>query len=331
MTLPKLDSVSLPWPVEWGQVFGAERPIILEIGFGLGHFLVFLHQQHPDKNIVGLEISNMCLVKAEKAIVREGMDNVRVIRSRAETALHHLFRPKSLTEIHINFPDPWFKERHSGRRLMQRDTLDAMVSRLLPGGKLYLATDIIAYAEMSAELVANTPGLTNQFDTPWVNTMPGRIVTKYEKKAHQAGRTCYYFAYQRNDQPAPDVPLITESPMPHMVIKTPLGLDDLAGVAINDYHSETDETRVNYMQIYHSEQALLFEIFVHEATIDQHTALVLVAREGHPDEYTLKLSAIGNPRPTDGIHRAVAHLGDALLRMHPDTSIVQNKVKSQSP
>lgn len=328
MTLPKLDSFALPWPVDWGAVFGTERPLILEIGFGLGHFLAFLHQQHPDKNIIGLEINNMCLVKAEKAIVRDGMDNVRVIRSRAETALHHLFPPESLTEVHINFPDPWFKERHSGRRLMQRDTLDAIVSRLIPDGKLYLATDIIAYAEMSAELLADTPGLTNQLDTPWVNTMPGRIVTKYEKKARKAGRTCYYFAYRRNAQPAPNVPLITESPMPHMVMQTPLDLDALANVNVSDYRSETDETRINFMQAYRGERTLLFEIFVHEATIDQHTALVLVEREGQPGEYTLKLSAIGNPRPTDGMHRAVAHLGDALLAMHPESRIIQHKVKS---
>jgi hypothetical protein len=43
---------------------------------------------------------------------------------------------------------------HADRRLMQRDTLDTIVNRLQPGGLFYLATDIIEYAEMSAELLA---------------------------------------------------------------------------------------------------------------------------------------------------------------------------------
>ena len=178
-----LSSLRLPWPTDWSAIFGAQRPLIVEIGFGYGAFLLHLARQNPAASIIGLEIANQCLSAAERAIQRQKLTNVCVVQSTAETALHHLFVPGSLSQIHINFPDPWFKKRHSHRRLMQRDTLDAMVSRLQPGGLLYLATDIVEYAEMSAELLAQTPGLDNLLESAWANTMPGRVITKYEGRA----------------------------------------------------------------------------------------------------------------------------------------------------
>lgn len=323
---PKLSSLTLPWPARWSEIFGEERPLIVEIGFGYGHFLEHLARLHPDKNIIGLEISSHCLVKMEQAIPRKGLHNVRVIFSTAETALHHLFEPESVTEFHINFPDPWFKKRHAGRRLVQRDTLDAVVSRLVPGGMLYLATDIRDYAEMSAELLADAPGLTNALNAPWVHTMPGRQTTKYEKKARQEGRICHYFAYRRNDSAAPFVPVIKDLEMPHIVFKTPLSLDDLLAIDTPaDYAA--DQMNIRFMHVYSGRNSLLYEVFIHEATIDQHIALVLVTRDDKPGEYTLKLSALGNPRPTEGIHRAVALLGDSLVAQHSQSEFIHRKVR----
>ena len=131
-------------------------PLIVEIGFGHGEFLLDLACSIPDANVIGLEIANRSLLRVERKIEQACLRNVRVIHSMAETALHHLFIPASIQQIHINFPDPWFKKDHSHRRLMQRDTLDAIVSRLAPAANCYLATDILAYAEMAHELLTHT-------------------------------------------------------------------------------------------------------------------------------------------------------------------------------
>jgi tRNA (guanine-N7-)-methyltransferase len=327
----KLDSTRLPWPTDWTQLFGAARPLIVEIGFGYGHFLEHLHHTLPEANIIGLEVNHSCLVKVEKTIQRKHMDNVRVIRSTAETALHHLFTPGSISQIHINFPDPWFKEKHAGRRLMQRDTLDAMANRLTPDGRLYLATDIRAYAEMASELLEATPCLSNLFDMPWVDAMPGRIVTKYERKAKQAGRPCYYFAYHRNAGEPPHVPVMEELEMPHLVIQTPLDLETLLDqLNMADLMAQSfdfDETRISFKGGYLGDRSLLFDVYIHEPTIDQRVALVLVQRDERPDEYTLKLSVIGSPRPTDGVHHAVRVLGDWLVNIYPDNKLMASKVR----
>jgi tRNA (guanine-N7-)-methyltransferase len=327
--LPKLDALSLPWPTDWDAVFESgpdpARSLILEIGFGFGQYLRHLSRSYPQAHIIGIEISNMCLVKAEKAVARGELPNVRAVHAYAETALAHLFTPASLDQMHINFPDPWFKSRHAPRRLMKRPTLDTMVSRLKPGSRWYLATDIYDYAEMTAELLAETPGLTSQFDTPWVNELPGRTITKYERKAREAGRDCYYFAYVRNNQAAPDVPVITEAPMPHMVLDLTTDLDAIAA-RFEPREVRHDEIAVNFKEVYRGDNSLLFDTFVYEPTIEQRVGILLV-KERDREYYALRLSNIGSPRPTDGLHVAVRALGEWIAALNPDARVIQDKVR----
>ncbi len=321
----KLNAISLPWPTDWAQLFGAERPLILEIGFGTGTFLRHLAHRYPEANIIGLEVSNQCLLKAERMIAREGFNHLRVIHSRAETALHHLFEPATLSQVIINFPDPWFKRDHSHRRLMQRDTLNAIISRMQPGAMLYLATDILAYAEMADELLQTAPGLTNTLPDRWANMLPDRIVTKYEAKARSEGRDCMYFAYQRSHQPAPDVPIIREIAMPHIVFQSPLSQDEIrAQFAPFDAHE--GEIYVGFGEVYRGRSGLLFEIHAAEPTIDQHAALLLTPHGENQNEYTIQLSTIGHPRPTQGIHLAVNALHQWIAGLSANTTVIQRKL-----
>ncbi len=327
----KLNNRMLAWPADWTALFGDERPLIVEIGFGSGEYLLHLARSHADANVIGVEVANRSLLHAERKIERSGLANVRAIHSTGETALHHLFTPASIWQIHINFPDPWFKKDQQHRRLMQRDTLDAMVSRLQPGGEFHLATDIRDYAEMVHDLLSATPGLTNRLPEAWAASMPGRITTKYEANARRAGRACYYFAYTRNNAAAPDVPVIKDAPMPHLVFASPLALDELAE-RFQPIQANDDGINVHLMNAFVGRSSLLVETHVGEPTITQHVALVIVRRP-HPDqpdaavrEYTIQLSTIGQARPTEGIHRAVRLLGDWALSVHPENRLIKEKV-----
>lgn len=327
----KLSTLNMPWPPAWDDVFGTPgepRPLIVEIGFGYGHMLFHLAEQHPDAHIIGVEIASKPIETVERRLLRRGLENVRVIYGHAETFLHHMLQPASLSAVHVNFPDPWFKSGHAHRRLMQRDTLDAIVSRLRPGGMFYLATDIDAYAEMSHELLVDTPGLTNQFSTPWADEMPGRVVTKYERKAVQEGRSNKYFAYQRNDTPAPPVPVITEAPMPNAVFSTSQSLSAL----VNRFQRHTAsipgaDVHISIMSAFVGKDSALFEVYVKEPTVEQHMGFLVVPRQGHPNEYTLKLASIGYPRPTDGVHYAAAVLVEQIRTLAPDVRVLHHKIR----
>lgn len=317
----------MAWPTDWAALFGVPKadPLIVEIGFGYGHYLLHLATQHPQACIVGIEVTNKCLTKVENTLTKRQIHNARVLFSTAETALYHLFETAAVREFHINFPDPWFKSRHEHRRLMKPETVDALVNRLAPDGMLYLATDISDYAEMTAELLEAAEGLENTLSGRWANSLPGRTVTKYEARAIREGRTCYYFAYRRNTLPPPAVPNAKELEldMPHMVFSSPLSIEDFRTRFTPSEHNIGD-VHIRFLYVYQGDHALLFDTYIREPTIDQRLSLLLVERA---DGYTLKLGIIGHPRPTRGVHVAVKLLGDWLLGQHPTSTIAEHKLK----
>jgi tRNA (guanine-N7-)-methyltransferase len=272
-----------------------------------------------------VEVANRCLEAAESAVERLGLTNVRVVHARAETALHHLFRPNSIRDVYINFPDPWFKSGHRHRRLMQADTLDALASRMQPGAHLYLATDILDYAKMSAALLESARTFENLLPGSWATEPPpGRIVTKYEQKARREGRTPMYFIYRRTQHPAPEIPVIEELPMAHLVFASSLDLDALrAGFAPEQF--ESDGAHIRLTAVYLGRGSLLFEAHVSEPTIDQHIALTLLPRQG--GQYSLQVNTLGHPRMTVGVHAAVRRLGEKLIGLHPDARLVDAKLQ----
>jgi tRNA (guanine-N7-)-methyltransferase len=323
----KLNSFNMEWSVNWAELFGAERPLIVEIGFGNADYLVALAQANPDCNIIGFELSGQSMVKAEKKIISHKLTNARAIHSRGETALHHLFTPASIHQIHINYPDPWFKTRHAGRRIMQRDTLDAIVNRLEVGGLFFLATDIVDYAEMSHELLAVTPGLDNLLDAPYVNQFPERlIVTKYEEKGIQEGRPGNYFKYRRNAHPAPDVPVQKEWSVPHIILKTPMQPQDIAA-KVEKMVFHAGDIHIALLDSYWNPRynTVLFEVMIEEPTIEQHIALALNPREKSGD-FTLKYATFGMPRPTEGMHHATNFIAEWIVSLHPDAQITAKKI-----
>lgn len=314
-----------------------DAPLILEIGFGYGHFLKHLSATRPEARIVGVEIANECLNHVEHMLDRGRMPNVNILFSRAETALHHLFQPESIDEIHVNFPDPWFKSRHERRRLMQRANIDAMTSRLKIGGMLYLATDIREYADMSDEALRETVGLTNTLTGAWTETpLPDRVVTKYERKARDVGRTCHYFAYRRDDTPIPFIPVLTEADMPHITLSLALSPEEIAarfeGFAAKATAREPANTgsqiSVSASQAFVGRNAVLLEEYVVEPTIQQHVGIYVAPMQERAGEYTIGLSTIGSPRPTDGMHFAVRKTADWLLSLHPDARVTGDKTRS---
>ncbi len=324
---PKLSVYNLAWSTDWNVLFGAERPLIVEIGFGNGAYITELASQNPDCNIIGLEIASKSLEKVERKLGAAGLNNARVIFSKAEAAIPRLFTPRSVREFHINYPDPWFKTRHSGRRLMQRDTLDTLVSRMVIGGKLYLATDIVDYAQMSHELLAETSALTNLLDVAWTNQIDRLATTKYEAKGFAEGRIGNYFSYQRNDHPHHEPPVEQELDMPHIVIATPMPANEILSHSFIQQFNPAPNIHIKIRDafIHQNGKALMFEAEIIEPTIEQHVAIMLYPRD-EPNEFTVKYTTLGQPRMTPGLHYATHLVATWVIGLHPEGKILSSKV-----
>ena len=320
----RLSLVELPWPMPWAEAFGAEAPLILEVGFGRGEMLFHLAESHPHHHVIGVEVSNQSLDKVERRLLRGEQDRIRVVHCAVESALALLFEPASIDQIHVNYPDPWFKKRHHGRRVIQADSVAVMAERLRPDGFLYLATDIRDYANAAHEVLAACDLLDNVLDRPWADTMAGRVETKYEGRARAAGRPGHYFRYRRNDRPAPHIAPPEELAMPHLVLHSQAPLD-LTAVrrSFRAFRYEHDGRHVSALGAYNDERSVLFDVFIQEPTLSQRLAIVLSQREG---DLTLGLAQMGLPRPTPGVHVAVARLCAWLTEAWPQLRVDETRV-----
>ncbi|MDX1741508.1 MAG: tRNA (guanosine(46)-N7)-methyltransferase TrmB, partial [Rhodothermales bacterium] len=128
-------------PLETARVFGRDGPLVLEVGFGNGEFLEYLAGTHADWNILAADTSPSCVVRARKRMARGGFSNVRLYCGDARYIVRNVTPRSSLHRVYVNFPDPWPRRRHARRRLMGKDFLTLLASRLGDDGALWLTTD----------------------------------------------------------------------------------------------------------------------------------------------------------------------------------------------
>lgn len=321
--------VRLPWPVDWGEIFDRSAPLVIEIGFGNGEFLLNLARKRPHQNILGLEIALPSLRKAERKIERLGLTNAWVMQSQAHTTLWTLCAPGSVAEIYINFPDPWPKERHHHRRLVNDRFLHLAATRMEASGLISVATDDKNYAAWIQDAFEGCSFFENLYTVDFLTEDKDRLRTKYEQKALADGRTCYYFKHIRSALPPPDIfPILEELPMPHVIVNSPLSLAEISRhfqpVA---WSNESCTVRLNelYRSTYHD--ALMVDAYLNEEPLQQRIMLVITRRK--EGDYLIHLHEVGFPRPTRGVHFAVYRLAQWLAGLDPDGEIQSHKLSAE--
>ena len=85
--------------------------------------------------------------------------------------------------VHVYFPDPWWKERHRRRRVMQPGFIADLQRVLLPGGVFHFWTDVEEYFDQTVGLMKEHSDLTGPIhvkETPAEHEMDYR--THFERR-----------------------------------------------------------------------------------------------------------------------------------------------------
>ena len=171
--------------------FAKKRPLHLEIGCGKGSFACGVSAQHPEVNLIAMEVVADVMVTAlEKAMACRDKrpDNLRFLIGNAEN-LTEWFPAHSVDCLYLNFSDPWHKARHAKRRLTHRDFLARYREVLKVGGVLRFKTDNVNLFDFSLEEFAamglRTENLTRDLHNSPYNE--GNIMTEYEKSFSEKG------------------------------------------------------------------------------------------------------------------------------------------------
>jgi tRNA (guanine-N7-)-methyltransferase len=131
---------------DWRRDFGRAAPLELEIGPGRGAFALDHAVRHPSIDLVAIETrrSDCELIRARAA--KRGIRNLIVLQGDAKLLVPRLFAPGTLSAVHVQFPDPWWKTRHHKRRMIDVDFARELRRALAPLGIVDFRTDVAAYA-----------------------------------------------------------------------------------------------------------------------------------------------------------------------------------------
>ncbi|MHC0053429.1 tRNA (guanine(46)-N(7))-methyltransferase TrmB [Actibacterium sp. D379-3] len=184
-------------PIDPAALFGDDRDVWLEVGFGGGEHMVHQAAANPDVGIIGCEpfINGVAMLLGK--IRAAGVRNVSVHPGDVRD-LFDVLPEASIARAFLLYPDPWPKKRHHRRRFVTPDHLAPLARVLKPGAIFRVATDIPDYVRQTLEQVprhgfewlAEGP---EDWRAPWEDWIP----TRYEQKALRAGRVPHYLTFRR--------------------------------------------------------------------------------------------------------------------------------------
>lgn len=161
----------------------------LEIGSGLGGFLLEISKQHPENRYLGVEINkNAFAIEMKKASpLKETQKNFLFLNAPIEK-IFPMIQDGQLDHIYINFPDPWPKTRQKKKRLSYPTLLKEYIRVLKDRGTLSFRTDNVPLFEDSISYFMRSDFKDIQIIRPFYSEKTGELpATEYERKFREKG------------------------------------------------------------------------------------------------------------------------------------------------
>ncbi|KAI4296959.1 hypothetical protein L6164_036874 [Bauhinia variegata] len=208
---PLSSSFSVPAQVpEWNHVFrDPTLPLMVDIGCGSGRFLLWLAKRNSKvKNYLGLDIRQKLAKRAEIWVKDLALDNIHFMFANATNSFKQLVASYHgpLMLVSILCPDPHFKKRHHKRRVLQKPLAVAIVDHLMPGGQVFIQSDVLEVAldmrnqfdefDVLKHIDPSNPTLLCD-NEGWLLSNPLGIRTEREIHAELEGARIYRRMYQK--------------------------------------------------------------------------------------------------------------------------------------
>jgi tRNA (guanine-N7-)-methyltransferase len=192
--------------LDLGELF-AGRPVVMEIGFGMGEATAQMAADDPDTGILAVDVHTPGQGTLLALADRGGLSNIRVANGDAIILLREMLPPACLAGLRVYFPDPWPKKRHHKRRLIQPDFVTLAATRLAPDAVLHCATDWEPYAEQMLDVLTAHPGFRNTRAGGGYAPRPAsRPRTRFETQGLGKGHTVRDLLFRRTTAPVAENP-----------------------------------------------------------------------------------------------------------------------------
>lgn len=176
----------------WQNLFQNQNPIYLELGCGKGWFAAEFGANHPNINLLAIDIKSEILwyamKKIEKAYQEKELqvNNLYIMPQNIEQILNIFNEQDKIERIYINFCNPWPRPRHKKRRLTHIRQLEQYKNFLVPNAQIHFKTDDDELFKESIQYFKNCGFqiLEENWDLP---LQQENIQTEHEKMFREKG------------------------------------------------------------------------------------------------------------------------------------------------
>ncbi|CAM9312715.1 unnamed protein product, partial [Ectocarpus fasciculatus] len=141
-----------------------DNPFVIDVGCAKGTWAAQYAQDHPETNVIGIDIREPIIELANARAERLGITNVHYIYTNANVNISRIIddisKHSTVQRITINFPDPYFKKRHYKRRLVNNAFVRALAQGLSQGAEVCFQSDVLELCLAAVKSFASGPWFT---------------------------------------------------------------------------------------------------------------------------------------------------------------------------
>ncbi len=179
-------------------LFGNSRPVKIEYCSGNGAWIEAKAAENPQVNWVAVEKRFVRARKIWSKVKNLKLDNLIVVCGEAATMTRHYIPAETVSEVFINFPDPWPKVRHAKHRLIQPAFIQEMWRILKPGQLWTFVTDDPEYSLLFLEEMSSFSGFTSVYPAPhYITDYPDYGTSYFDQLWREKGKTIRYHQFNR--------------------------------------------------------------------------------------------------------------------------------------
>ncbi len=179
-------------PVTWDQLVPTGATVELEVGSGKGMFLKSAAAEVPEHFFLGIELAVKFANRAAERLANANLNNAKMLRGDAQAFLRETVPTNSVTCMHVYFPDPWWRNKHKKRRVLNDQAILDIERSLIAGGEFHFWTDVLDYYELICSQVMDTTALLGPKFIPERPASHGMdYTTHFERRARLNGQPIY--------------------------------------------------------------------------------------------------------------------------------------------
>ncbi len=164
----------------------------LEIGFGNAENIIFQATNNPSYLFIGSEVYMSGIGTLVSGIKENNINNVKIFSDDIRLLLDQS-RKKVFDSVIIICPDPWPKEKHHKRRLINESFLKMIHDFMKDDSNVYISTDWENYAEGISELFKEN----KLFKSSSIKSFQKDSLSKFERRGKDEGRDLFEFNYEK--------------------------------------------------------------------------------------------------------------------------------------